>query len=224
MQRKIISTADGSPSLFVEDLKETYHSRHGAVTESAHVYIKKGLSFWYENHQKDTVRIFEMGWGTGLNTYLTYLFFAGKENSCEYTAVEKYPLNQMELQALEMKKSLPASQHHAYFDQMHQQPWEQFLSLHHFMFKKRQDDFLTMKISQTFDLVYYDAFGHHAQSEMWQEPALKKCYDIMEPHGVWVSYCAKGSVRRTLQNIGFAVERLEGPPGKREMLRAIKAV
>ena len=224
MQKKIITTGDGSPSLYISELNETYHSKHGAVTESDYVYIKRGLAHWLDQNNQKKLKVFEMGMGTGLNVYLCYVFSINHKISCEYFSIEKYPLQLKEIQSLNKKVSLPAVEHHHFFDQLHQLEWNQMLSQSDFYFTKIKEDFLNMALVQSFDVLFYDAFGYHAQSEMWQEKALQKCYDLLNPGGVWVSYCAKGAVRRSLEKIGFVIERLEGPPGKREMLRAVKEV
>tara|TARA_B100001057_G_scaffold87238_1_gene83206 strand:- start:247 stop:915 length:669 start_codon:yes stop_codon:yes gene_type:complete len=222
MQKKIITTGDGSPSLYIDQLNETYHSKHGAITESDYVYIKKGFAHWLGLNSQKAPRIFEMGLGTGLNAYLSFIFAFKHKIFCEYVSVEKFPLSIHEIQSLKMKNALPDTYHHHFFDQLHEVSWGQTLSQSNFLFKKLDQDFFNVTFDQCFDILFYDAFGYHAQSEMWQEKALQKCYDLLQTGGVWVSYCAKGSVRRSLEKIGFSVERLEGPPGKREMLRAIK--
>jgi len=194
------------------------------VTESDYVYIQKGLGYWLEKNNKTELKVFEMGLGTGLNAYLSFVFSQQRALMCEYFSVEKYPLTHEELQSLQMKGSLPATKYQDFFDQLHQANWNTTLFQSNFFFSKLKEDFLTMTFSQKFDVLFYDAFGYHAQSELWQEEALQICFDILQPGGVWVSYCAKGEVRRSLQKVGFKVERLDGPPGKREMLRAVKEV
>ncbi len=224
MQKKIISTGDGSPSLYIEDLNETYHSKHGALTESNFVYISKGLGYWLNQNNKNELKVFEMGMGTGLNAYLSYVFSVEHQLTCHYLTIEKYPLSLKEVRSLKMKASLPALEHQYFFDQLHEADWNQEFCQSNFFFKKVEEDFFNLNLDQSYDVLFYDAFGYHAQSEMWKDKALERCYDILKPGGVWVSYCAKGVVRKSLEKIGFSVERLEGPPGKREMLRAIKQV
>lgn len=224
MQKKIITTGDGSPSIYIEELNETYHSKHGALTESNFVYIYKGLAHWLDQNNKNELKVFEMGFGTGLNAYLSYVFTVEHKITCHYLTIEKHPLSFKEVQSLKMKASLPAPWHHHFFDQLHEAEWNKMLCRSNFLFKKVEEDFFSMVLDQSFDVLFYDAFGYNAQSEMWQDKALERCYDILQPGGVWVSYCAKGTVRRSLEKMGFLVERLEGPPGKREMLRAIKQV
>ena len=222
MEKKIITTADGSPSLYIEDLNETYHSKHGALTESNFIYINKGLAHWLDHNNKNELKVFEMGFGTGLNAYLCYIFTLEQKISCHYLTIEKYPLSYKEVQSLKMRASLPVSEYHLFFDQLHMTEWNKKLCRSNFFFKKVKEDFFSMVLDQTFDVLFYDAFGYNAQAEMWQKSALKRCYEMLNPGGVWVSYCAKGAVRRDLEKIGFFVERLEGPPGKREILRATK--
>lgn len=222
MEKKIIITGDGSPSLYIKELNETYHSKHGAITESNYVYINKGLEYWLDNNSRTHLKVFEMGMGTGLNVYLSYVFSRNHKILCEYYSIEKYPLSPEEVHSLKMKEVLPAPEHHHFFDQLHEVKSNQMRSQFDFSFTKIEEDFFDFELGYKFDVLFYDAFGYHAQSEMWQEKALQKCYDLLKPGGVWVSYCAKGTVRRSLEKIGFLVERLEGPPGKREILRAIK--
>ena len=222
MKKSIIQTEDGSPSIFVEELKETYHSRNGAVTESDYVYIKKGMQFWIENNPDKSLKVFELGLGTGLNAYLSYVFSLENQLNCTYFSLEKFPLSDDEINALQMEASLPSPQNQHFFHRLHHLEWDQFHTHPHFNFHKQKIDFLNFSSQAQFDILYYDAFGYHAQSDLWQTDALQKSYDLLRPGGVWVSYCAKGTVRRSLQQVGFQVERLEGPPGKREMLRAIK--
>ncbi len=222
MQKRIIITQDGSPSIHIEELNETYHSKHGAITESNYVYIKKGLIHWLNQNNKNKIKVFEMGFGTGLNAYLTYLYTFKKKITCDYFTIEKYPLSLKEVRSLKFKESLPSPTHHHFFDMLHRSDWNKELYQSNFFFKKVAEDFFNMDLDLSFDVLFYDAFSYKAQSEMWHEKALKKCYDILESDGIWVSYCAKGSVRRILEKLGFLAERLEGPPGKREILRATK--
>tara|TARA_A100001015_G_scaffold104255_1_gene115693 strand:+ start:6188 stop:6865 length:678 start_codon:yes stop_codon:yes gene_type:complete len=224
MRKKIFKTADGSPSLIIEELKETYHSRHGALTESAYVYIEKGLDYWIENNKKNKVDIFEMGMGTGLNAYLTYCYCKKNHIRLNYNTIEKYPLSIQEIQSLGMKNSLPHTELYHLFDWLHSSDWDKNLFTDYFSFHKSKGDFFDSTLEKKYDVLFYDAFGYHAQPKMWQEDALQICYQMLKPGGVWVSYCAKGSVRRILDSIGFDVERLAGPPGKREILRAVKTV
>ena len=224
MKKEVFLTSDGSPSLRIEEIKETYHSRHGALTESTYVYINKGLDYWIKNHHKNELNIFEMGLGTGLNAYLAYVFSKENNVNINYHSIEKFPLTEAELHLLEMKSTLPHAEHADFYQLLHSCLWEKAIEQDGFLFSKSKIDFLELDISQKFDVIFYDAFGHHAQPELWQKKPLDICFQLLNPGGVWVSYCAKGIVRRTLEEVGFQVTRLEGPPGKREMLRAIKPI
>lgn len=164
-EKKIIITGDGIPSIFIEELKETYHSKDGAAVESDYVYLKKGLAYWLKNNSKRDLKIFEMGLGAGLNAYLSYVFALEHKLTCEYFSVEKYPLTTEELQTLDMKASLPEPKYHDFFVQLHQVDFNKKLSQSNF-FQKIKEDFLTMTITQKFDIIFYDAFGYHAQSEL----------------------------------------------------------
>lgn len=224
MKKKFFKTKDGSPSLIIDELNETYHSRHGALTESLHVYIEKGLNSWIERNKKTEVNIFEMGMGTGLNAYLAYCFCIKNKIKLYYYSVEKFPLSIEEIKALGMEKYLPYPEFHNFFEWLHSSDWNIKNFYKNFFFQKSSSDFFDSIITEKYDIIFYDAFGYNAQPEMWGEKALKICYRILKTGGYWVSYCSKGSVRRYLEKIGFEVDRLDGPPGKREILRAIKRV
>lgn len=217
-----VMTKDGSHTLKIDSLKETYHSLHGAVEESQFVYIEKGLRFWQKNHPKSNALILEMGYGTGLLAYLSLLYQQKSQTPMGYTSVEAYPLSTEELERLNYndffgdKKILT-------FLNFSKLPWEISNKLNpQYTLLKRNILFQEFETSILYDVIYYDAFGAHAQPELWEVKWIKKCFDLLNSGGVWVSFCAKGTVRRALQQVGFQVERLPGSPGKREMLRAIK--
>lgn len=222
--KEIIATSDGSPSIYVPELKETYHSRHGAQTESTYVFIEKGLQHWQEkNPNTNQVRIFEVGFGTGLNAFLTYRYAVENQKQIFYETLEKFPLVENLLQAMNFDTFFGSEVSQQYFWPLHQSAWQKSSKLDSFFeLYKREDDFLNYTTAQTFDLIFYDAFGAHAQPDLWTEEAMSKAASLLRPSGVWVSYCAKGSVRRALEASGLVAERLPGPPGKREMLRASK--
>tara|TARA_B100001057_G_scaffold435242_1_gene465440 strand:+ start:678 stop:1352 length:675 start_codon:yes stop_codon:yes gene_type:complete len=224
MKKKILKTGDGSPSFIIDELHETYHSRHGAITESLHVYINKGLASWIEKNKKKEVSIFEMGLGTGLNAYLAFCFCIKNKIKLNYYTVEKYPLSIKEIMTLEMEKYLPYPEFHKFFKQLHSSDWNINISYEDIFFQKSNSDFFDSTINNKYNIIFFDAFGFNAQPEMWGEKALEICYRILKPYGSWISYCSKGSVRRCLDKLGFKVDRLEGPPGKLEILRAIKTV
>lgn len=208
---KIIKTADGSTTLYVEELDETYHSRHGAIQEAMHVFIDTGLN----RCDKKNVRIFEMGFGTGLNAYLTLL--NSKEKSIEYTGLEKYPVPQEVYKEVDYWKELHREEKD--FLKLHESSWEDFNSINdNFKLRKIQGDLKSLDLKEKFDLIYYDAFGPRAQETLWSKEVLERVVNIMDKDSVFVTYCAKGQVRRDLQELGLEMERLPGPPGKREML------
>lgn len=219
MERKVIQTNDGSSSIFVPELNENYHSTHGALQESKHVFLKKGLEFV----TKKNLAIFEVGFGTGLNTLLTY--FEGERLGLKirYHTVEKYPVNPQELNSLNYPSMIEQDSASAVFDKMHDAEWGEELALSEsFALRKIKSDLKLMELPAMYDLVYFDAFAPNKQENMWSEEIFLKLYKAMNPSGLLVTYCAKGSVRRTMIAAGFDVQRTEGPPGKREMLQAFK--
>ncbi|MBM1106354.1 tRNA (5-methylaminomethyl-2-thiouridine)(34)-methyltransferase MnmD [Aurantibacter crassamenti] len=219
MNRKVIITSDGSKTIQIEDLNEQYHSIHGAVQEAEHVFIKNGLSLFKEQE----ISILEIGFGTGLNALITLIRSKEYDIKVKYTGVEKFPVVKNELDQLNYISCLDAINFQSEFNKMHNAAWETDIELSKdFILKKREEDFLDIKDVSAFDLVYFDAFGARVQPELWTEIIFKKMYDAMKTDAFLVTYSAKGSVRRAMQAVGFEVERLPGPPGKREMLRAKK--
>lgn len=218
-ERELVETGDGSHSLYLPALNEQYHSRHGAVNESRHVFIKMGLRavmpFEYP------LQVLEIGFGTGLNALLTMEALHGP---LSYTTVEAYPVRWSEAQML----NYPQWVHHRYaqqwFQWLHLSPWELKLQAPGLPFElqKLQADFHNFYTEKIFDLVYFDAFAPDKQPELWTDRMFGRLSQMMRPGGILVTYSAKGAVRRTMQSMGFRVERLPGPPGKREMLRATK--
>lgn len=227
MQRKIITTADGSKTIFIPEWNEQYHSRHGALQEALHVFIKTGLH--HVSHLKqddpstDSLSILEIGFGTGFNAYLTLLESVKMDLGIDYTGVEAYPVPQKELERLDYPQIVTAQAKDAFFDAIHAAPWElQHHITKNFTITKREQFFKDIDDVAVFDLVFFDAFGARVQPELWTESIFGLMYQALKPNGVLVTYSAKGSVRRAMQAVGFDVERLPGPPGKREMLRATK--
>jgi tRNA U34 5-methylaminomethyl-2-thiouridine-forming methyltransferase MnmC len=219
LQRKIITTSDGSKTIHIVDWDEQYHSKHGAIQEAYHVFINSGLSLF-----KDTsIAILEIGFGTGLNCLITLLEAQKHRLNIEYTGVEAYPVTSEELQELNYISELDAAIFEQQFLKMHNCTWEKHTELtNYFSLHKQQKDFLHIDDTATFNLIYFDAFGARVQPELWTETIFLKMFNALKPNGVLVTYAAKGSVRRAMQAVGFEVERLPGPPGKREMLRATK--
>lgn len=234
MKHKIITTADGSKTIQIEEWNEQYHSVHGAIQEANHVFIKHGLLFCYQNiHQNSTIlnkdeshkklNILEIGLGTGLNAFLTFLNAEQLNLSIHYVGVEKYPVVLEEIKLLNYIEQLSAENHQKVFESLHQSPWESLNSLtSSFDLTKLQKDFSDIDEVDSFDLIYFDAFGARVQPELWTKAVFQIMYNALKSNGVLVTYSAKGSVRRAMQSVGFLVEKLPGPPGKREMLRAKK--
>ncbi|PIF02419.1 MAG: SAM-dependent methyltransferase [Draconibacterium sp.] len=215
-----VTTSDGSHTLFLPDLNEHYHSKNGAITESEHVYINAGLL-----HSKvQNPVIFEAGFGTGLNALLTALESEKNKKHTTYYTIEKYPLEQQVTTLLNYGIVLPAPASHL-FQQIHNTAWNTLNTISPFFkIKKIKADLLTFDISQLtfFNIIYFDAFGPDKQPDMWTDELLGKIALNTATDGIFVTYSAKGSVRRSLMNCGFDMEKLPGPPGKNEMLRGIK--
>ena len=220
------TTADGSFTLYVPDLDEHYHSMNGAVQESQHVYITAGLSHYihttYPVNKNDNeepraeIQALEFGFGTGLNAYLTALEAEKQRIKIRYVALEKFPLSQ---EITNQLNYLPANQ--SLFQQIHQSGWGNPVSITpYFILQKLAIDFVEFDFPNRFDVVYYDAFAPDKQPEVWSLELFEKLFSAMNPGGVLTTYCAKGSIRRMMQQAGFTVERIPGASGKREMLRA----
>ena len=223
MERKIIITGDGSVSIHIPEWNEQYHSKHGAIQEALHVFIEMGLNRVLETSRKTEVSILEIGFGTGLNAFITYLEAAEKNLTIHYTGVEAYPVTSKEIAALNYAEALNAQSSADVLTEMHSVAWESFSSIAPFFeLKKQQKKFHEINDIETYDLIYFDAFGARVQPELWTEEIFSLMYAALKPGGILVTYAAKGSVRRALQKVNFFVERLPGPPNKREMLRATK--
>lgn len=218
---QIITTKDGSQSLLNPELNETYHSIHGARQESLHVFIKNGLEFVVQNLGKRSVKTLEIGFGTGLNALLTSQYAKENEVAIEYTTLEAFPVNDSIWQQLTYAQSESEKD---IFYKLHHEPWDQWTEIMPgFMLKKLNTTLQLVSFDHDyFDLVYFDAFAPNKQPEMWELPMLQKTVNALAPGGVFVTYCAKGQLKRDLASLGTRVEALQGPPGKREMIRAIK--
>lgn len=225
MKRKIITTSDGSKTIQIEEWNEQYHSIHGAKQEAEHVFIKHGLLFCLQsisNIKEQQLSIMEMGFGTGLNAYLTIIAANEHQQKINYVGVEAYPVSQEELEQLNYT-SICKPQFRAYFNAMHKAEWNEISVINNnFMLTKTKKLFNEVSAVDEHHLIYFDAFGPRVQPELWETSTFAKMYIAMKTQGVLVTYSAKGSVRRAMESVGFKVERLPGPPGKREMLRAIK--
>ena len=219
MQREIITTADGSKTIQLVDWDEQYHSKHGAIQEAYHVFIESGLSLFHSQE----LSILEIGFGTGLNAFITFLEAAKMNLKVNYNGIEAFPISSEELQALNYVTELKAENFSKDFLRMHQCPWEEDSAISDdFILHKQKMDFRDLRKTQAFHLIYFDAFGARVQPELWTEAIFRSMFNALKEGGILVTYSAKGSVRRAMQAVGFSVERLPGPPGKREMLRATK--
>ncbi len=217
----IFETQDGSSSVFSEKFGEGYHSKYGAVQESRHVFIEEGL--FLAAILKKELSILEMGFGTGLNVLLTYLEAKKLNLSIRYTGVDAYPLEAPMYSQLNHPQMLGLAEEQPVFDQIHQSPWNTTTPLTDFFsLRKIRERFEQVEFTEPFDLIYYDAFAPSAQPELWEAPLMQKLYDSLLPGGVMVTYCASGAFKRTLKSVGFEVQTLKGPPGKREMTRAVR--
>ena len=217
--KQLIQTADGSHTYYLPDLDETYHSRHGAIQEAYHVFIKSGLAAL---NTKD-ISILEIGFGTGLNCFITYLEAQKSNITIQYTGVEAFPLKEEELKHLNYVSELKAEKNQAIFDRIHTTAWNQKTKIDtHFFLEKKLSTFEKISDTNQYNLIYFDAFGPRVQPELWTESIFQKMYEALLPNGILVTYSAKGSVRRALLAVGFKAEKIPGPPGKREMLRAVK--
>ncbi len=219
MQREIIRTADGSTSIYLPELNENYHSRHGAVQEARHVFIQSGLDLF----DGKAVSILEIGFGTGLNAFMTFLESEKKAQPISYTGVEAFPVVAEETALMNYAETLEVPQFSIIFTTMHAAAWEKPVALSsHFTLTKRQQHFESIDDKGEFDLIYFDAFGYPTQPELWSEDIFHKMFAALKPEGVLVTYAARSVIKRNMQTAGFRVEKLAGPIGKREMFRAWK--
>lgn len=219
MKREIIQTLDGSTTIHIAEWDECYHSKHGAIQEAQHVFIKNGLSLFPDRN----VSILEIGFGTGLNAFITFLESKKKNQSIDYVGVEAYPISAEEILSMNYVEELNAVGQSSIFDTMHQSNWEEKNILDdYFTLTKRKQFFEEINDENKFDLIYFDAFGYRVQPELWSTAIFEKMYKALKPNGVLVTYAARGVVKRSMIEVGFTVEKLAGPPGKREMFRATK--
>jgi len=222
LKRKIITTADGSKTIHIEDWNEQYHSKHGAIQEAQHVFIKEGLQHYSANNKSTSIDILEIGFGTGLNAFLTLLEADNIKSKINYVGVEAYPVSMDDISQLNYADLISAD-NETVFNKLHKVSWEKEYEItSKFKLQKRQQFFSEIKDNNAFDLIYFDAFGARVQPELWSKSIFKKMYKALKPNGVLVTYAAIGEVKRNMKTLGFMVERLKGPPGKRHMLRATK--
>ncbi len=220
MERKIIKTSDGSSSVYLPEWDENYHSKHGAIQEAYHVFIKNGLDLFEDGSR---LSILEMGYGTGLNCFISYLEAVKRKVKVDYIGLEGYPLDVDIIKNLNHLEQLHAEEATEVYSRIISSKWGKKVEIDQsFKLTKLEIMFEDFEEHQIANLIYFDAFGARVQPELWTETMFKKMYVALVGGGVLVTYAAKGSVRRAMQAVGFEVERLPGPPGKREMLRGRK--
>ena len=227
LKRKIIITEDGSTTIHIPEWNEQYHSTHGAIQETQHVYIKNGLHYFIQENNSENISenisILEIGFGTGLNAFMTLLEAEELNIKISYKGVEAFPVSTEELKQLNYVEQLKVPIKATIFNKLHTISWEEEqLITNWFQLNKEQKDFSEINEKNTFNIIYFDAFGAEIQPELWTEEIFKNMYDALKTNGILVTYAAKGSVKRALRNVGFTLKRLQGPPGKRHMLRATK--
>ncbi len=217
---QIINTSDGSHTIYLPEIDEQYHSVNGAVTESKYVYIEKGFNF----HKAEKRTVFEIGFGTGLNCLLTALMAEKEKRKTLYFSIEKFPLAKSITKQLNFARQSSKAEQEL-FDKIHDCNWEEVVHISaYFRLKKINADLTNFDFEgiEKFDIIYYDAFGPDKQPEMWTPLIFDKISAATALNGILVTYSAKGNVRRQLMASGFEMERLQGPPGKNQMLRGIK--
>ncbi len=219
MKREIIQTKDGSTSIHLIDWNETYHSKFGAIQEAYHVFIKSG----FELFEGKNISILEIGLGTGLNAFITFLEANKTNQTIEYVGIEAYPVAIEEALQMNYISELNAISDSEIFEKIHQCTWDEKKMLSNsFSLTKRQQFFLDISDENAFDLIYFDAFGFRVQPELWSLEIFKKMYKALKINGVLVTYACRTSIKSAMIECGFSVEKLPGAPGKREMLRATK--
>ncbi len=219
MKREIFTTKDGSTSIHLIDWKETYHSKFGAIQEAYHVFIKSG----FELFEGKDISILEIGFGTGLNAFITFLEASKTNQVIDYVGVEAYPVEVKEALQMNYVSELDVNSNSEIFENMHLIDWEKKMKLSDFFsLTKRKQFFQDISDENCFDLIYFDAFGYRVQPELWSFEIFQKMFKSLKINGVLVTYACRTSIKNDLLHAGFRVEKLLGAPGKREMLRATK--
>ncbi len=220
MSLKIIRTEDGSQSLYNEELNETYHSTKGAQSESDYVFLDKALSYWIEtkstNHQSP-ITILEVGFGTGLNAWLTWKWAEEKKRSVHFYSLEPFPIPEEVWSKMDLISDTQ-------FSELHRAEWNEEVSFgEYFRLEKQTIGLEQLDKQESFEVIYFDAFAPSKQPEVWAIENLKRCFDSLKPGGNLTTYCAQGQFKRNLAEVGFQVEVLPGAMGKKEMVRGIRS-
>ena len=220
MKHEIIITKDGSTSIYIPEWDETYHSKFGAIQEAKHVFIKNGLALFEDVLE---ISILEIGFGTGLNAFITMLEAEHRQIKVNYVAVEAYPVALDEIVQLNYTTQLEVPNRQADFKQLHTLPWEETTEVTpYFTLTKRKQFFSDITDENAFDIVYFDAFGYNVQPELWNEAIFEKMYRALKSNGILTTYACRTTIKNAMQAVGFQTMKLPGAPGKREMLRAVK--
>lgn len=215
---KLRTTQDGSHTLYVPELDEYYHSVYGAVQESGHVFLKEGFLFT----AGESIDVFEVGFGTGLNAFLTCIEAERSNRKVTYYSIELFPVKTELINNLNYPEFIDPERAPDFY-YLHGCPWDELVRITPFFsLKKINADICSYEFDRNFDLIYFDAFAPEKQPEIWQADIFKRIYESLSEKGVLVTYCSKSEVRKTLETAGFKVHKIPGPPGKREMIRALK--
>lgn len=221
MKREIVQTLDGSTTIHLPDWNENYHSKHGAIQEAKHVFIKNGFDLF----DQDEISILEIGFGTGLNAFITFLKAEKNNKKVNYIGAEAYPVIFSEIVQMNYVDELQAADFEMDFQKMHECEWNTNVKISEvFCLTKRQQFFNEINDIEVFDLIYFDAFGYRVQPELWSTEIFQSMFNALKPGGKLVTYAARGVVKRSMIEVGFTVEKLAGPPGKREMFLASKKI
>lgn len=218
---EIVLTADGSHSVYSDFFKEQYHSTHGALQESMHVFIRAGLEPLCTS--KEEINLLEIGFGTGLNALLTALIAEENEKKIQYITIEKFPLDNDIYKQLDFCSIIQKQNCTQTYEKIYTATWNQEVEISpFFLLQKLEMNIESVAFNNYFDSIYFDAFSPTTQPELWTESIFKNMFQSLKVNGHLVTYCAKGEVKRTLKKVGFVVENLDGPKGKREMIIALK--
>jgi tRNA U34 5-methylaminomethyl-2-thiouridine-forming methyltransferase MnmC len=224
MKKDIIITTDGSHSISIPEMGVTYHSSHGAIRESMHVFIEAGLHYINEKlNQPGALSIFEMGFGTGLNALLTLSEAEKNQQKIYYETIEPYPLEKSTIELLNYCGQLQRPDLEPLFTLMHDCEWNTIVPVTpYFNFIKKQTNLADFSTNQPFNIVFFDAFAPDIQPDLWTAAIFEKLYNSMQENAVLTTYCSKSIVRKAMAEAGLKVEKIPGPPHKREIVRAMK--
>lgn len=223
MDKNILKTLDGSHTIYSQKFDSTYHSTNGAIQESNHVFIKHGLEYFSHDFINKNIRILEYGFGTGLNALLSLKFANSNKKKLNYIGLEAYPIELKNVNELNYNEIIDSEELEEEFLKMHSIESDKKVDLSdYFSFSRIQTKFEKFEISNKFDIIFYDVFSPDVQGFLWERPFLDSVYDKLDDNGILITYGAKGTFKRALKSIGFEVQNPPGPPGKREITRAVK--